>query len=647
MHAEGSARFVSDPTVQGIQDGWVLTVIGVDAYGWAAPSGGGSGAATFLQLGDTPRNYTGAASKTVTVNAAASGLEFTDTPPDLTDEVNDNTGAIEALDFLTQDIIAGTPSTGWATVTDASNAGIAIFSSVPSCATARAASYAPSVSDAGTKFPVVRVKTGFDTANVRTLITGTGRAADLVSGWALLCTASDGGFGFYHPTVDGQTEGYGIGVSAVAVQTTGGAHIGTSKYRGDPTKVERWAITGNTDSIPVARTLPALTGNAGKRLTVTPDASGVEWLAGGGLELSDVPPEPDTIDGTAGVSPRASRGDHTHASSAATEALEQKLAAVSIPIDLKFFGGAASDPVRMKLGSASQLLSAYQTANNVFTGPRSGQFDVDGVTVITTQEGGLFAWQVTVNDGCGVVRRYPLTDFSPATGVPDGWTGWTFPIQASGTRITCSGNLSSRYRNPSVFLAKASELPTWYGGVANLPARSSDIPKPESANGFPGTSNRWSPGDHSHPITGHDSVTWTRAQVTTLTGGGASGGVTCDGSAGYPTTQDCKNLTDAWRRGDYDFFTIRVAREDTNSQVDPIHVSGCIMLPGVPGAIFSDDVVSEAACTANSGKNASNTFNQYDAFAKFGNDGNYIQVRLPNYNSYGVNQVTVTITGIR
>ncbi|MDE0660594.1 MAG: hypothetical protein OXI79_13200, partial [Gammaproteobacteria bacterium] len=525
VHAEGSARFVSDPTVQGIQDGWVLTVIGVDAYGWAAPSGGGSGAATFLQLGDTPRNYTGAASKTVTVNAAASGLEFTDTPPDLTDEVNDNTGAVEALDFLTQDIIAGTPSTGWATVTDASNAGIAVFSGAASCGPARAATYTPSVSSAGGKYPVVRVKAGFATANVRTLITGQGTATDLISGWALLCTSSDGGFAFYHPTVDGQTEAFGRGVSTAAVQTTGGAHIGTSKYQGDPTKVERWAITGNTDSIPVARTLPALTGNAGKRLTVNEDASGVKWIAGGGLELSDVPPEPDRIFGTSGVSPRASRGDHTHGSSTANEALEQKLAAVSIPIDLKFVPGKAADPVRIKLGSASQLLSNYQLASNSFTSSPSSQFVIDGVTVITTQEGGLFAWQVVVDFRCGSVRRYPLTDFKPATGVPDGWTGWTFPVRASGSRITCQGNVSSGFRNPILSLEKANELPTWNGGVANVPAGSTDLPKPDSANGFPGSSNRWSPGDHSHPITGHDSVTWTRAEVSTLTGGGASGGV--------------------------------------------------------------------------------------------------------------------------
>ena len=183
--------------------------------------------------------------------------------------------------------------------------------------------------------------------------------------------------------------------------------------------------------------------------------------------------------------------------------------------------------------------------------------------------------------------------------------------------------------------------------LADPPQGSTDTPEADSSNGAAGTSNEWSPSDHSHPITDHDSVTWTQALVSTLTGGGASGGVTCDGSVGGPTAQSCKALTDAFRRGDYNFFILRVARFDDNQSSEPLHVSGCSLFPGIPSAIFAGDVVADTACTANSGKNSANAFNQYDVFVKFGNADNYIQVRLPNYNSYGVTNVTVTLTGVR
>ncbi|MDE0679588.1 MAG: hypothetical protein OXI11_05135, partial [Gammaproteobacteria bacterium] len=172
-------------------------------------------------------------------------------------------------------------------------------------------------------------------------------------------------------------------------------------------------------------------------------------------------------------------------------------------------------------------------------------------------------------------------------------------------------------------------------------------PEADSANGSAGSSNKWSPSDHSHPITDHDSVTWTNAQVTTLTGGGASGGVDCDGSASYPTAAECKALVDNFRAGNYNFFILRVARFDDNQNSEPLHVSGCSLFPGIPSAIFDGSVVAQAACTANSGKNSANTFHQYDVFVEFGNTGNYVQVRLPNYNSYGVDDVTVTLTGVR
>ena len=630
-------------------DGWVLTVAGQGIYGWAAPTGGGSGgSSTFLGLTDTPSAFTGQKGKITAVNADENALSFVNAPPDLTDDVNGNTGAIEALDFLTQDLIAGVPSTGWATVTDVSNAGIAVFSGAASCGPARAATYTPSVSSAGGKYPVVRVKAGFATANVRTLITGQGTATDLVSGWALLCTSSDGGFAFYHPTVDGQTEAFGTGVSTAAVQTTGGAHIGTSKYQGDPTKVERWAITGNTTHIPAGKAYPALTGNAGRVLKVNAGATGVEWAVesgggsggGGGASWEDVfTRDFSTANNDFSSSISFTVNDATEFA-AVKKALETGNAAAvrligrsasgnpytflysQIDGDItgtpsRLLGFSADTYMRTTDGSANFTSEIYASISLGSSDARFGFFDENTMSLRAL---GTFKFQQLVASGGG--------------GGGGGSTNPPIPAP------TAAGSLDYLRVNSAGAAYELADFPA-------IPEGSTDTPKPDSATGFNGTSTKWSPSDHSHPITGHDSVTWTRAEVSTLTGGGASGGVDCDGSAGYPTTEECKNLTDAWRRGEFDFFTIRVAREDTNTQADPIHVSGCIMLPGLPGAIFSDDVVSEAACTANSGKNASNTFNQYDAFAKFGNDGTYIQVRLPNYNSYGVDNVTVTITGIR
>ena len=44
---------------------------------WSTPAGGGGGATTFLALTDSPDSYAGQAGKGVTVNGAATGLEFT------------------------------------------------------------------------------------------------------------------------------------------------------------------------------------------------------------------------------------------------------------------------------------------------------------------------------------------------------------------------------------------------------------------------------------------------------------------------------------------------------------------------------------------------------------------------------------------
>ena len=254
--------------------------------------GGGGGATEFTELTDTPANYTGSAGKVPAVNADEDQLAFIDLPPDLTDELEDavadienNTADLEALDFLTQDITAGVPSTDWATVSDTSNAGIALFSTAANCTQARAATYATGfATGAGNKASIVRIKTGFARANVRVEVKGrlaTETYEDLLTGWSLLCTSADGTFGYYHELYADGVVAFGADVVSAQVQTTGGAHIGTSSYSGDPAKVERWAIDGNATHIPIDKMLPSPTGHAGNVLTVNSAATGVEWKAAG------------------------------------------------------------------------------------------------------------------------------------------------------------------------------------------------------------------------------------------------------------------------------------------------------------------------------------------------------------------------------
>ena len=288
VHGRGTARYVSDPGAAGVNNNDVLTRTGATSYGWAAPTGGGGGATEFTELTDTPADYMGSAGKVPTVNADEDALAFATLPPDLTEELDDaiadgenNTADIEALDFLTQDITAGIPSTEWANITDTTNAGIALFDDAASCAQARGATYAAGfASGAGNKASIVRIKTGFALANVRVEVKGrlaTETYEDLLTGWSLLCTSTDGTFGYYHELYADGVVAFGPDVQSVQVQTTGGAHIGTSKYSGDPTKVERWAIIGDSTTVPIAKTLPTITGHGDKVLTVNAAATGVAW----------------------------------------------------------------------------------------------------------------------------------------------------------------------------------------------------------------------------------------------------------------------------------------------------------------------------------------------------------------------------------
>ena len=625
----------------------------------APPSGGGTG-------GNLPA-FAGAG-KHLATNADDDGAEWVTPPPDLTDQVGDNSGAIEDLNFLTQDMVAGTPSTAWATVTDASNAGIALFNGAASCNAARGATYVASVSSgvAG-KFPIVRVKAGFALANVRIQITGQGTATDLISGWVLLCTSSDGGFAYYHDNaLDGAQAAFGTGVTAVAVQTTGGAHVGTSKYLGDPTQVERWAIVGNAAGVPITKTLPSVTGHGGNCLKVNSAASGAEWAAcgggsggGGGSQWS--------LFKSAGFTSRNFNSTQAVMSFDATEfASLAKLVKGGVLFGLvlketqftanRYEGTAGVGFAKALETDKSYLInfamSVRRSSSTFYSWQcRLALFSTSDASIECRTNG---AWTVA-----GTAELYYLE----LGGGGGGSSGPSIPsptaagklqhlrVNAAGAAYELTDPYSTAAPKPpgtaAAGTAQTLSRSDHVHALPTIPQGSTDTPTADSATGAAGTSNKWSPSDHSHPITGHDSVTWSQVAVSSLTGGGASGGVDCDGSLNHPTAQACKALTDAFRRGDYNFFAVRVARFDDNDGNEPLHTSGCVLLPGIPGAIFSGSTVAEAACTANSGKNSANSFNQYDVFAKFGNDGNYIQVRLPNYNSYGVTAVTVTVTGIR
>ena len=708
----GGARRVL-PSLTGQAGNYLRVSSNEKATEWHAVAGGG-GASNFTALGDTPNDYTGSGGKFVRVKSDASGLEFATasggctrcvsdpeaagvkvgdvltvagvdaygwkTPaPDLTDEVGDNAGGIEALDFLTQDLVAGTPASGWATETDATNAGIALFTGAATCQSARAATYTPTVGSAGIKYPVVRVKAGFALANVRTLIKGQGTAVDLVSGWPLLCTSADGNHAFYHAAYDGTPEAYGAGVSTVEVQTTGGAHIGTSKYQGDPTKVERWAIAGNATDIPISKTLPSITGHAGRVLTVNSTATGLEWSAasggggGGGVEWDDI----------AEWSFTSSSDDTPYQS-------------------VQIFNLSTAQNTEFRAALADESVLMFRVVG--FTAPGAGEmyqalfprYEFGSIPTTTdaairypevqwesaSADGDVYLGDIKIRlrlttSGGSSVQFVDLDTISPYTlyrfklqklvssgGGGGGGSGPSIPkpttagalqhlrVNAAGGAYELASPYSTSAPKPPAAAAATGTAQTLSRSdhvhkLPAIPAGSTDLPEADSANGSAGSSNKWSPSDHSHPITDHDSVTWTNAQVTTLTGGGASGGVDCDGSASYPTAAECKALVDNFRAGNYNFFILRVARFDDNQNSEPLHVSGCSLFPGIPSAIFDGSVVAQAACTANSGKNSANTFHQYDVFVEFGNTGNYVQVRLPNYNSYGVDDVTVTLTGVR
>ena len=676
---------------------------------WKAPTGGGDG----VELSDaTPKDVGTAAAGTGTkasrddhvhgggggaglpsfagagkhlaTNADDDAAVWVTPPPDLSAdlaeaeaEIAANDDDIEALDFLTQDLIGGTPSTGWATVTDVTNAGIAVFNGAPSCNAARGATYQTAItSGVGGKYSAVRIKAGFAVANARVEVKGEGLTyEDLISGWSLLCTSSDGNFAYYHELYGDTVLAWGTGVASLAMQTTGGAHIGTSKYAGDPLKVERWGIVGDATHIPIGKMLPAITGQGGNCLKVNSGATGTEWAACGG------------------------------SSGGGGGAAWEKIKEVAITnAELRKCGttggtvcsfGAFSDGEKATILSLIKAGTAFGVYIELIRNSGRLQTLSDGPSGVAffKAQADTTAWDLSIpmeSDINGLGDEW-LCDLSSSNGWrcrTDGGSNYNAEISAIGHLYYLqAGGGGGTSDNPTIpdptaagalqhlrvnAAGGAYELASPYSTAAPkppgtaavgtaltlarsdhvhalpaIPQGSTDTPEADSANGAAGSSNKWSPSDHSHPITDHDTVTWTNALVSTLTGGGASGGVTCDGSAGAPTAASCKGLTDAFRRGDYNFFLLRVARFDDNQSSEPLHVSGCPLYPGIPSAIFAGDVVAETACTANSAKNSSNAFSQYDVFVKFGNTGNFIQVRLPNYNSHGVDNATVTLTGVR
>ncbi|MDE0489317.1 MAG: hypothetical protein OXI07_09020 [Gammaproteobacteria bacterium] len=657
------ANTVNRPTGAALQDGQVNTLDNCQGSGssrhctteWRTPSGGGSGLPSFDGAG-----------KHLATNADDNAAVWVTPPPDLTLAVSGNDDDIEALDFLTQDLIAGTPSTGWATVGNVNNVGIALFDGAPSCNAARGATYQPSFSAGiGGKSAAVRVKSGFALANARVEVKGEGETyEDLISGWALLCTSSDGGFAYYREFCAGAVCIFGTGVASLAMQTTGGAHIGTSKYQGDPTTVERWAIVGNSATVPVGKTLPALTGKGGNVLRANSGATAVEWDSAQDAVLAGLP----AITGHGGSCLKANSAA-TGLEFAACGGSSGGSGGFS---ETTLWSKTANSEADREWAVTDSFSTTGKAAYDALTAAGAGLIRVQVVCGLFDPITTGWAWYPgtgSLNAGLSVTEGTSVTDFHPFVYVDtnNATTGTAqVVVRAWAASASCTGSIihmkpaggSGGSAGPSIpdptaagalkhLRVNAAGAAYELAALPAIPQGSSDTPKAASSGGNAGSSNKWSPSDHSHPLEANDTVVWGQVLVSTLTGGGASGGVDCDGAAAAPTAASCKAITDALRRGEYRFLFLRVIREDSDTDADPAHASGCALYPGVPGTILSDSVVYEAACTANSGKNSANTFNQYDVFVSFGNTGNFIQVRLPNYNSYGVSRVAVSLTGVR
>jgi len=173
-----------------------------------------------------------------------------------TADIQVNEQAVEHLGIVTSDLHAGTAPTGWSNAPSASAGAVALLAAPPTLARARAVAAADwSVSQtsgvAGKEF-VVRLPVATDAGEARLRIVGEedGHALTFdqpVTGLSVLGDSTDGNFAFY-----GSPSATGSADTQLIVQLSGtAAHVGTSRFAGDPTKVERWAIVGDPTAIPV------------------------------------------------------------------------------------------------------------------------------------------------------------------------------------------------------------------------------------------------------------------------------------------------------------------------------------------------------------------------------------------------------------
>ena len=221
-------------------------------YAVGAGGGGSSGPAI-------PAPTAAGKLKHLRVNAAGAAYELADPPPDLGDEVAVAEQAIEHLNAVTTDLIAGSPPAGWSNAASIAQGGVAVFNTYPDESDARGATYAVSLtSGVADKFFALRLPTATAQGQARIVIVGSGDSAgetfhQSATGLQRVGASADGTFTYY-----GGGE-LGDSVGSITVQLTSAAHVGSSRYAGLPTQVEPWAIKGSDLPVPTS-SLPFETG---------------------------------------------------------------------------------------------------------------------------------------------------------------------------------------------------------------------------------------------------------------------------------------------------------------------------------------------------------------------------------------------------
>lgn len=225
--------------------------------------------------------------KHLRVNAAGGAYELAEPPPDVGDDVEAAERSIEHLNAITTDLIAGSPPAGWSNASTIAQGGLAVFSTFPDENDARGASWAVTLtSGVADKFFALRLPTATAQGQARVAIVGTGDSAGETfyqgaNGLQRIGASADGSFTYYGGGALGDS------VGSIAAQLTSAAHVGSSKFAGDPTQVARWAITGAAAAtkMPAAR---LANGNDGDVLVTksgaaawaepTADAFGAGWV---------------------------------------------------------------------------------------------------------------------------------------------------------------------------------------------------------------------------------------------------------------------------------------------------------------------------------------------------------------------------------